>query len=556
MRRIAVLETWQFVLIGTIAMAAAGCSKSQPTAVADAAAAAPAASTASAAPSAMPVPKPSMAGRVFVDTSQGMKGFAGPSIKRAGLRDVHHQIDLAMSEAGAPGAKRCTLGTTIPVCTKTEERDGGKVCTEYGAVANKANPVACPDKVPDWGITQTYLNQTSGAEEILVRKPRPAVYNVDKPPPPDVLDDAALTVLVLSGFEKGASTAAAGTFPADICKEGPSPACVASALQLRAKEGFGVWLTTMNLQYDGAFIADAPNDPRFLAAGQDHLKTLKQVSAGGTSRYAAIDFSLGPQLPIPGQPPTVTSIQYKGVRPLLILSFSRDIDKGRRFMSSLTAKLRAETAILPGKMTGEDAVQSIELAPVALPTYEVEAVEKAAAGPAPMGQGDVDPAALSEFRFKDATKDQGVNIANVSCGTKGKGWIIVKVGQRPPAAPLPDFLQASMLMRGPKSEFGQIDQVSKLEQPQGANVFRIFTRCEPLGARANPWAIEFGLRRKMGLDQAKADKAWWAELSTDRLHEMPERAFGLKQVVLALLGQLTTADEHQGRVRINVTRIE
>jgi hypothetical protein len=515
-----------------------------------------AAAVSSAQPAPPAPPKPSMAGRVFVDTSQGMKGFAGPSIKVAGLRDVHLQIDLAMSEAGAPGAKRCTLGATIPVCTKTEERDGGKVCTEYGVVANKANPVACPDKVPDWGNTQTYLNETSGAEEILVRKPRPAVYNVDRPPPPDYLDDAGLTVMVLSGFEKGATTAAAGTSAADICKEGPSPACIAASLTERVREGFGVWLTALYMLFDGAFIADAPIDPGFLARPREHLKALKEVTAGATSRYAGIEFNIGPQKPIPGQPPTVTSIQYKGVRPLLILAFSRDFDKGRRFMNSLTDRLRRESAILPGKMTGEDAVHSIELGPVALPTYEIESIEKAAPGPPPMGQGAVDPVALNEFRLESANPEGGVSIANISCGTKGKSWVIAKIAQRAPAAPLPDYLQTSTLLRGPRSEFGQIDQVCKFEQPQGLPAFRIFVRCEPLGVRPHPWPIEFELRRKVSLDQAQADKAWWADLSTDRLYEMPERVYGVRQVVLTLLNQVTAGDADQGRIRLNVRRIE
>jgi hypothetical protein len=378
----------------------------------------------------------------------------------------------------------------------------------------------------------------------------------DAPPAPDWLDDAGLTVIVSSGLESGPATMPPSVAPADACKAGPSPACITRALVERAKEGFGVWLITANLPFDGSFVADVPVDAKYLAASKAHVGDLKKVASGETTPYFGIDLDVHSQQQIwsTTRGPGFSRFSYKGVRPLLIVALSRNPETGRAFVKSLVDKLRADPALRPGKLSAEDAFTSIELAPLAGSTFAPTALELAPKDAEP--QKGLDPADLAEFRFGGAGASERGAWAEVACGTKGKGWLLSRYSTTPGALPLPAYVKETVYLEGPSSDEPLPAKVSLQERIEGQPAFRIYASCAPLTARSEPWAIEYLLHGKSELDDKALEATWLTRASAPNVYEMPERTYGLREIATAVLKQAVTRDACVTRVRVTVKRSE
>jgi hypothetical protein len=306
--------------------------------------------------------------------------------------------------------------------------------------------------------------------------------------------------------------------PADACKAGPSPACITRALVERAKEGFGVWLITANLPFDGSFVADVPVDAKYLAASKAHVGDLKKVASGETTPYFGIDLDVHSQQQI------WSTTRGPG--------FSR----------------------FSGKLSAEDAFTSIELAPLAGSTFAPTALELAPKDAEP--QKGLDPADLAEFRFGGAGASERGAWAEVACGTKGKGWLLSRYSTTPGALPLPAYVKETVYLEGPSSDEPLPAKVSLQERIEGQPAFRIYASCAPLTARSEPWAIEYLLHGKSELDDKALEATWLTRASAPNVYEMPERTYGLREIATAVLKQAVTRDACVTRVRVTVKRSE
>ena len=506
--------------------------------------------------SGMPIlPKPAKAAtvpaRIFTDITPTMQGFAGYGGTATALRVVHQLVDVAVGEAGAPKPRRCSLGAQWQ-CNKWNDQE--KKCDLYGTTP----AVRCIDNPPDYGAPSTYLaaNDTSKLDEVLVRKPVPAKVDPDKPVEPDWLDDAGLTVIVSSGVESGPMTTTGSVAPAEACKGGPSPACLARALGERVKEGFGAWLVVFQLPFDGSFIADVPVDAKYLGTTKTHVEELKKVASGETTPYLGIEFQVGAQQQVWGttRGPGFSRFFYKGVRPLLILALSRSPEMGRVFVKSLIDRVKSDPALRPGKMSPDDAFSAIELAPLSPSSFAASALELAPRDSEP--QKGLDPAALAEFRFSGpGASDRGA-WADVACGAKGQSWVLSRYTKRPGAVAVPPYVKESVYLDGPSSDEPLPARVSLQELVDGQPAFRIFTSCGPLSTRGEPWAIEYLLHTKSELDDKAVEATWLARASAPNVYEMPERTYGLREVATAVLREAVTRDTCLTKVRLTITRSE
>lgn len=497
---------------------------------------------------AKPAKPPSIAGRIFTEITPTMQGFTGGAGKATSLRQVHGLIDVAVGEATSPGPKRCSLGAKW-VCARYEETDKTK-CAAW----TTSPAVLCNEKVSDYGAPPTYsaVTETSKLDEILVRKPVPEKVDPDHPAPPDWLDEAGLSVFVSSGIEPGPVSTSAAATAKDACASGPSPACIARALSDRAKEGYGVWAVTILLPYTGSYVADVPVDAKYLNATKAHLEGIKKVAAGEATPFAGVELKADSQIPVFSRGASYSRFAYRGVRPLLVFALSRNHEAGRTFVRSLTDKLKADPALRTGKMAYEDVVGSIELAPLAFAKYSLSPPEMAPRGPG--GQGDIDPTALAEFHLTNPGASSNGSWADVSCGAQGKAWVLAKFSHAPPAIPVPSFVKQSVRLDGPSSNATLPAKTSLAQRTGEEPVFRIFASCGPLTARPEPWAIEYLMQAKSELDEPALGSAWFARASAPNAYEMPERAYGLREIFTAVLRQAVTVEYCSQKIRLNIKR--
>jgi hypothetical protein len=501
---------------------------------------------------AKPAKPASVPARIFTDITPTMQGFAGYGGKATSLREIHRSIDVAVGEAGAPSPRRCSLGAQWKCATWN---DAEKKCDSYYTTP----AVQCDEKVtPDYGAPTTYLaaNDTSKLDEVLVRKPVPEKVVADAPPAPDWLDDAGLTVIVSSGLEPGPITTPPSVSPAESCKAGPSPACITRSLVERTKEGFGAWLITANLPFDGSYVADVPVDAKYLESAKTHVADLKKIATGETTPYFGLDLEVRAQQQIwsTTRGPGYSRFSYKGVRPLLIVAMSRNPDTGRAFAKSLVDKLRADPALRPGKLSAEEAFASIELGPLAGSTFAPGALELLSKDAEP--QKGLDPAELAEFRFGGGGASERGAWSDVSCGAKGKGWLLARYATTPGAVALPPYVKETVRLEGPSSDEPLPAMVSHQERVEGQPAFRVFVGCGPLATRSEPWAVEYLLYGKSELDEKALEATWLARASAPNVYEMPERTYGLREVATAVLKQAVTRDTCASRVRVTVKRSE
>ncbi len=492
-----------------------------------------------------PQPKPTIAGRLFVDVSKGVRGFAPVGPKSASFKAFHRQIEVALAEAGVAAPTRCSLGAMVK-CGPPPE-DGGKRRCWLTA------PVLCypQTKMPNWADAGNYSADSSKLDSVLVPKPVQERVNPDEPPQPDWVDEAGLSVIVAGSVVPAAVDTGGVESSASACSGGPSPQCIGAALADRAKAGYGIWLISASLSFDGVYFADVPVNPSYVSAASAHLKEVKEIAIGEQPRFPGIDLRVGSQYPSGIPAITLSSFQYRGVRPLLVIALTRDVEQGRRFTASLVKRLSEDITVRPGAMPPEQAVHAIELAPLALASYRPAALALAA-----RQSEDVTAAAQRDFlTLAPANVDaKGASIP-IQCGERGKAWLLGQYAVLPAPTPLPPPVRQRPTLIGPlldgKSPPAGLGRVEEL--PEGGG-FRILSDCSVLGENGGEQTILWGLRRQVSIDEAALAKAWWSEQSAPNSYEMPERVYGLKEIVLSVLRLATIGNAPMGLYQLDVRR--
>lgn len=520
--------------------------------------------------SAPAAPAPTQKGRLYIDIASNMRGFTK---QPAALANLFRSVRTAMDGAGANASQECTVGGK-PVCLKFEEADAGaeKKCLEWGVSPEKVECWSQPVTVDKLAQPTFYAAESSKLDDVLVRKPRPERIDPDRPPPPDSLDASGLTVLVTSPFEPGASKVAEGASAASACSR-PTPQCIATALRARRDEGYGVWLVAAQLEFEGTYPSMIARGDSALKVVRSHLDELQRVREGEKVSFPGVKLDVSAQSPATLKQPYGSWFRYKGVRPVVILALSRDAKQGREFVRTLEAEFKRNPN-RPGRLGADDVLRSVELAPLAFPTYRLAAVSKDASD-----QQGLDPTMQSEFKEVTSTAAPPGLVANAQCGARGAARLRVQAEETPGAIPVPSYLSVRPLLQGPSGEKLPPD-VGKVETLAGPLRFGLGLWCTPLAVCPSPWSFRYqlgrevkfftrdersqlaGKKKDLPAEEQRAyeetERAWWSRSgwSAENDHEMPERIFGLEEVVETLLEAGTRKTEPMGDLDVRVKRLD
>lgn len=457
-------------------------------------------------PSHCPV-QPTTEGRLVVDISGSMVGFTG--VRKAAVANVHQVLQDTFAEAHLPGVRRCLLGVNLD-CERA------------------------PEKATKYARAGLYRARVSRLDLALRPTDCPEQPDPDHPVI-DLLDEARLTVVVTDGMQ--AASGAAATESGTGCEAGADPSCIASLLAKRASTEYGVWLVQVALPFKGRHYAERALDEAFYKRVATHLE-----EANRNTRWNGIEF--GMRASRRGN----NSYDYEGFKPLLLIVLTRDEDLGRRFVDIVVRRLRADP-IRPGEMSDEDAVQSVELAPLRPASFRPIAIE---ALPTEQQEG-ISAEELAEFRFGESTQVTDGAEARIWCGARGKGLLAVRYERDATKAVLPEFIREEVELVGPRRDVPLPDRAVAPLRPLPSQAFRAGVNCTVLPA-AHVTVVEYELRSRLQLDEESTNGEWWSELSSDNTYEMPERIYGLRNLALAVLRSRVQGVQRWGRVRLRVER--
>ncbi len=458
-------------------------------------------------------PEPHLQARVYVDTSGSMAGFFGRSKSVVAL---HAELDATIAELGLRSAMKCTVGLDVKC-------DG------------------VPSTPAQLGDGANYHEGESRLDKVMARLPPPAQIDPNNPPPPDNLDDARLTVLVTDGME--ATAPGAAHTGAAACAQGADPACIQSLLRQRLDEGFGVWLVGVLLPFQGTHYPERTIIPAEFAEVKKHVADLKYDAAN-----KGVQFSVGAALATEKRSGNST-YHYEGFKPILMVVFARDEKLGRGFVQTVTAKLK-RVPIQPGGLGGsfmrpDDAVQSIELGPLSAPTLRLARLEIL-----PRGEQKGLPAtAYPEIKL-EAQKEMASGLsAKVWCGPQGGALMAVSYDRATDGVLPPYFREQVEMSPGPAPP-------RSLANAMAIDDHRLRTgvSCPPLP----PGHTELTQRlvTRAVLDESGVRGQWWSRerWSGEDTWKMPERLYGLEELVLPLLRERAARTTEWGTLHLHVQR--
>ncbi len=476
-----------------------------------------------AAPSAAaPAPgRPRLAARVYVDISGSMAGFFAPVAAQRGVTTpamVHEEIDTSVAEVGLGSVSRCTVGDAV-AC------DGVP-----GAPAKIADP-------------RLYHAASSRLDRVLARAPRPAQIDPNQPPPVDALDDARVTLIVTDGMAVAANADASAN-GSTSCARGADPSCIVALLRKRIAEGYGAWLIGVRLPFRGLHFPERTLTPDYLERTRAHVGQLKF-----DPRNLGVPFEVGAL----GSDATAggrSTYVYRGYKPLLVFVLSREPAVGGRLVAKLVKRLR-EAPIQPGKMSPNEAVQSIELAPLMPVATRATALELVSRPEqqAIFGTG-FDPKQLHELRFKGATQAGGELDPKIWCGARGRAMLDLRYEQAG-ATTLPAYLRERIVL---VPQPGIPPRTIAPPKPAGDRRIRTGLDCARLPAGSDT-TLTLELHTELALD-ATARDAWWSSTgwSSEDAWQMPERVYRLEDIVLPILRDRATHPATWGLVKLHVHR--
>ena len=467
---------------------------------------------------AAPAAAPTVPVQIFVDTSGSMAGFFGPIAPRdpgKRLLAVHEELDAALTETGLKPARKCTVGNDV-TCAR--------VPTAPAQLASQ----------------DLYRESTSRLDKVLARALPPARIDPNIPPPPDLLDDATVTLLLTDGMAVappgGGST---------VCGSGADPACVGALLQQRIDEGFGAWIVGLLLPFHGTHYPERTLTAAYLEQARGHVGQLKF-----DQRNLGVTFSIG-DLGVDASSGGTSTYRYQGYKPLLLFVLSRETEVARALVSTIVQKLRA-APIQPGKMSPADTVHSVELAPLTATAVQAPRIESVSK----LEQQQIfgpkfDQAQLLELKLKESARFGGGLSQKVWCGASGRSLLDISydLGRRT----LPAYLQERVRLvpdgRAP---------ASSVAPPTDAGPRRVRTgiQCSALPVRPDN-TLTFTLQSELSLDPAELDKQWWSRngWSSASSWQMPERVYLLEDIILPILKARAKQPARWDRVVFHVERV-
>lgn len=507
------LATW--MMAGSIGCGGAGCSTSSsappPKPLAAPTVTAPTVNEAPK-PAAPKPPEPHLLARVFVDTSGSMWGFFDK--KTQNVVALHAELDTTIAELGLRTAAKCTVGLELKCA-------------------------GAPSTPAQLGDGAAYHEAESRIDKVMARAPLPAQIDPNNPPPPDLLDDARLSVLVTDGMES--TSPGRPREGAAECAQGADPTCIQSLLRKRIKEGFGVWLVGVLLPFKGTHYPERTIIP---AEYDEVKKHVDQLKFEGQNR--GVQFSVGPALATEKRTGNST-YHYEGYKPILLVAFSREPALGRAFVATLTQKLR-RIPIQPGGLGGvhmnaDDAVQSVELAPLSPSTVKLAKLELLPRAE----QKGMPPGAFPEFRL-EAQKPMSSGLSSkVWCGPQGGALLAVDY-ERAGDGVLPGYYKEEVRLvpgAAPPRSLAPPTPLAERRLRTGVN-------CVPL--QKGHTELQLALETHYTLDENATRGQWWSreKWSGEDTWKTPERLYGLEDLVLPILRERAAAVVAGGMLHVHV----
>jgi hypothetical protein len=445
-----------------------------------------------------------------------MRGFALPGSTR--LYSLHDIIERATRSALAavekePRIERCYVGETLN-CKKALPLAAMSQAATYAAKESRLDLFFMPPPAPT---------------------PPPGQVAVPPPPPPDPLETYRISILVTDGM----ATRAPGATSGGPCLAGADPECIGYLLQQRVQQGYGIWMAILYLPFQGLHFAERPLDESHWERLRQHLQAL-----ANDPYFPGVSF----QARRPDRRVPFTSFWFEGVKPLLILALSRDISVGRRWLVALRDFIEREA--LPDPPRG---LYTMELAPLSLPSSRIE-------------KFSLDPhSTLTNMRYVSATRRSNYFDALIECQRNGTGRFRLTRTTNPAEAYVGSDVSHrwtwDFIKGGLSSAKGQSARSSESgSEPPGWMRLEATTEGDDILEIACPktWLEEvryeawWALRPQIEVRPQTGQRPFWTDLHADTIYEAPERFFGLRNVVEAVLQAVARQRRTADCLRIRV----
>jgi hypothetical protein len=448
-------------------------------------------------PPALPAPPANVNGTLIVtDISGSMQGFALPGSAR--LYTVHDTLEKSVRNATAsseptPRIQRCYLGKTLDCRSQLQ--------------------------LNAMDVASTYAADESRLDLFLTAAP-PADAKDKAAKPVDPIEPYRVAVLVTDGMAARAPNAPAGGSP---CLAGADPECMAYLLKQRAEQGYGIWVALLLLPFRGTHYAERPLDEPMWQRVQQHVAGLKQdeyfkgVQSNVKRNGSAVPFN---------------SYQFEGVKPILVIALSRDIQAGRNFIQQFSEGIRREQIVQPST-----AVYSMEVAPLSVRPRQITKVS--------LGSGQ------SEGVRPIAGKRQtGLYDYLVECDRNGGASFNVNWEEKADAPKVvPDGITVNYNLV-PAGGTGNLPQGLITPQASSETGIPVQLSCRQL-AEGN-YSGCYDVQAELKVDPSV--EAFWKALSADNIYEAPERLYGLREMIQQVLSTVTAQPRVMDRAVFRVER--
>lgn len=437
---------------------------------------------------------------VATDISASVQGFA--SAKATRLYSLHNALDRAVRTAlestGHKGqVRRCLLGEQLDC---------------KGSPALRAFDQPATYRAKESRLDRLFSAKVSATGEIVTNVGSPGLATNEKPR--DLLDTQLVSVLVTDGMEVQAAGSGGGP-----CLGGADPECMVSLLQARVRAGYGVWLAIAYLPFNGVHYAERPLDETHWRRIKDHVEKLTADPRLGSVKFVARRRdSKSP----------FSSFEFSGVKPLLLMVFSRDAEVGRALVRNLEAGLLEERVIVPVK-----ALFVVELAPLPREVLQVNRI-------------GLLPGAKADRIRPIVSKRSGPFFDYLVEADRGSVAPLRISWQPGAAAPLSSGITRSLAV---VALGGTLPPANVRTGSVTKDGFDVEVTTDRLKEGASfQW---LGIRSQLSMESAAGV---WSELSADNSFEAPERLYGLKEIARGVLDTVASHPMTLDCIRLRLER--
>jgi hypothetical protein len=452
-------------------------------------------------PSQPAVIAPGRGARVVVDISESIRGFT--SANSVALQTLHAQVieaSLSAMQLNNP-FQRCLLD----------------------------NELHCDAPVPaqQLRMSQTYRGSNAALHLALRRPPRAPRADMQVPDP---LDPWGVTVVVTDGFQSTSSPFQPNATGDIACTAGADPSCLAALLKARVDEGYGIWMGRLLMSFNGRYFAERRMDQAMWARTTAHFAALNRETFWNGVQFTATQ-------------PVFTSdtgpFTWRGARPLLIFVLSRDIPRGREFVSEMQRRLSVERITVRG--SPED-IRFSELAPFEGMTGTVMAARRNESG-----------GAADNVYVNGAARTSHGIVINTRCNLRGKARIrldgVLQFGALQP----PPFAQVSLAWRLLSRPANEV-LVPREALTANAGSFTALAGIDCTVLPQGRFQYDFGIHARWAVDSNQLMREWFSQESGDTSYETPERVFGLADLARTVVTAGVTREGVLDRVSLVVQR--